>query len=61
MVTPYRQIHLGNMALVPHPLEIDVHEELAHEDLSEWIRSDGGLTGAAQEHLAEEDRNGGFV
>ncbi len=43
------------------PLTIDISEELAQEDLSAWIRSDGGLTGAAQEHLAEEDRNGGFV
>ncbi len=60
MVTPYRQIHeLNNGATMP--LTIDISEELAQEDLSDWIRPDGGLTGAAQDHLAEEDRNGGFV
>tara|TARA_Y100001937_G_scaffold3659_1_gene4910 strand:- start:11741 stop:11923 length:183 start_codon:yes stop_codon:yes gene_type:complete len=60
MVTPYRQIHeLNNGATMP--LTIDISEELAQEDLSDWIHPDGGLTGAAQDHLAEEDRNGGFV
>ena len=61
MVTPYRQIHLANTAHVPHPLEINVHEELAHEDLSAWIDKNNNLTGPAQEHLSEEDSNGGFV
>mgnify|MGYP001185658221 FL=1 len=59
MVTPYRQIHELNEAAMP--LTIDIETELAQEDLSDWIHPDGGLTGAAQDHLAEEDRNGGFV
>ncbi len=57
MVTPYRQIHEANKALMP----LDIQQELAPEDLSIWINPDGGLTGAAQEHLAEQDLNGDFI
>ena len=61
MVTPYRQIHLANTALVPHPLELTAHEQLVDEDLSELINEHGGLTGAGQELLGDMDNRGEFV
>ena len=67
MVTPYRQIHFANMALVPHPLELTMqellyaHEQLVDEDLSELINEHGGLTGAGQDLLGDMDSRGEFV
>ena len=61
MVTPYKQIHLAGMALVPHPLEINAHDELLDEDLSELINEHGGLTGAGQDLLGDMDSRGEFV
>ena len=61
MVTPYRQIHFANMALVPHPLELTTHEQLVDEDLSELINEHGGLTGAGQDLLGDMDSRGEFV
>ena len=65
MVAPYRQIHeLAQSLGLPEaamPLTINIENELTQDDLSDWIHPDGGLTGAAQDHLSEEDRNGGFI
>jgi hypothetical protein len=61
MVTPYKQIHLAKGALVPHPLELTVEEQLFEEDLLELINEDGGLTGAGQELLGDMDSKGEFV
>jgi hypothetical protein len=61
MVTPYKQIHLANMAHAPHPLEINVLGELQDEDLTEFIDEHGGLTGAGQEFLGDMDSRGEFV
>ena len=61
MVTPYKQIHLANMAHVPHPHEINVLGELQDEDLSEFIDEQGGLTGAGQQVLGEMDNNREFI
>jgi hypothetical protein len=61
MVTPYKQIHLAKGALVPHPLELTVEEQVFEEDLLELINEDGGLTGAGQELLGDMDSKGEFV
>ena len=61
MVTPYKQIHLAKGALVPHPLELTIQEQLADDDLSELINEHGGLTGAGQELLGDMDSKGEFV
>ncbi len=61
MVTPYKQIHLANMAHVPHPHEINVLGELQLDDLSELINEHGGLTGAGQDVLGDMDNRGEFV
>ncbi len=61
MVTPYKQNHLGKLALVPHPLELTVQEQLLEEDLSELINEHGDLTGAGQELLGDMDSKGEFV
>ena len=46
---------------MPHPLEINAHDELLDEDLSELINEHGGLTGAGQDLLGDMDSRGEFV